>query len=228
MIAWYNKKHKSFSYSNKDKKFNKRIRMENKKLCKKYPWLIPRNRWSDEICWVRHSYDSIELDDMPKGWRKAFGDIWCEQVHDLLKKYNCIKDFRIQQLKEKFGQFRQYFNFSFKELNDLITDYEIISEYVCVRCGKLNSPVINNQGWYEPICKECYDKQRFNNVSYKKKIIDAGIESLEDMKIPTNYTVTCYSVSQGTYDMQRDISDIVQKIQYKARRRKDNSYAFFE
>ena len=48
--------------------------IRNKKLIKKYPWLIPRNRWTDKIP-NDYDYSWTELDSMEDGWRKAFGEM---------------------------------------------------------------------------------------------------------------------------------------------------------
>lgn len=53
----------------------KQIKMNNKKLCKRYPFLIPRNRWTDKLMWDKTDkyfmpYSYTELDAMPDGWRR--------------------------------------------------------------------------------------------------------------------------------------------------------------
>jgi hypothetical protein len=206
-----------------DRKRNKRIRIQNKKLCKKYLWLIPRNRWTGKICWDQ-PYEFTELDDMPSGWRKAFGDIWCEEYQKVLKKENRIQEFRVEQIKEKFGQLRFYHNGGSQELHDLTWCFEYISEYICVRCGKLNSPVINNYGWYEPLCKQCYEKEssRYKQLySYQERLEEAGVESIDDMLIPTSVTLNTYSKGKDTTRII-DMSNLVAKIRYKNRKKKNN------
>lgn len=43
-----------------------RIRIANKKLIKEYPFLLPRNRWTGEVC-SDYNYEYTELDAMPEG-----------------------------------------------------------------------------------------------------------------------------------------------------------------
>ncbi len=214
-------KRKYLDHSKKSRIKKKQERIKNKRLCKKYPWLIPRNRFSDKICWVAHPYDYTELDSMPNGWCKAFGDLWCEDIQQILEKNNYVDKLRIMQIKEKFGQLRTYFGPIPKEMDDLIWAYELISEYVCVRCGRLDSPIINNYGWYEPICRTCYNKQTWREEPYGERLKEAGIESLEDMKIPTSFVIRSCSKDE-TAELTIDISDLVAKIRYKNRKRRSN------
>lgn len=45
----------------------------NKQLVEKYPFLLPRNRWTGKVQ-EDYDYSYTELDGMPDGWRKAFGE----------------------------------------------------------------------------------------------------------------------------------------------------------
>ena len=117
----------------------------NKELCEKYPWLIPTNRWSgmriteaqnggfwsgspDSI--PDYDYEYTELDEMPKGWRLAFGDQMVEEIDQELRKYNYVDKYRITQIKEKYGSLRWYDNGSPR--GKLSDTYEIVE----VKCGE--------------------------------------------------------------------------------------------
>ena len=97
----------------------------NKFLCEKYPFLIPRNRWSgmriteaqnggywpsssDEI--PEYDYEYTELDSMPDGWRIAFGAQMCEELRDELLRFDYLDKYEITQIKEKYGSLRWYDN----------------------------------------------------------------------------------------------------------------------
>lgn len=80
------------------------IRKYNKQLIAKYPWLLPRNRWTGEVV-EDYDYSYTELDDMPDGWRAAFGEQMCEEIQqalNMMEPYQAA-DFRIVQIKEKYG-----------------------------------------------------------------------------------------------------------------------------
>lgn len=107
---------KTFSFSDKE---------YNKQLCEKYPFLIPRNLWSgmriteaqnggywpgEPGAIPEYDYEYTELDDMPKGWRIAFGEQMCEELKQELIKFNYLDDYEITQVKEKWGSLRWYDN----------------------------------------------------------------------------------------------------------------------
>ena len=72
--------------------------MNNQELIKKYPWLQIRNVWSDE----KIDSEFTWLDDLPKGWRKAFGLQMVEELDQILKKANYQGKYKITQVKEKW------------------------------------------------------------------------------------------------------------------------------
>ena len=217
--------------SKKKRKAIKRKQLRNKKLCKKYPWLIPRNRWTGVRDLGDWSY--TELGAMLSGWRKAFGDLWCEDIDREWRRNwrlgGSSDDFMIMQLKEKYGEFRQYFSSYPNNMMHVINGYEFISGYICRRCGKLDSPIIEVAGWYEPLCMECYIKgtaflsSKRTKEDYVNLLKEAGIEKVEDMMIPMNYKVHCWSPGQNDYEeVTVDISELTTKIRYKNRKRRSN------
>lgn len=107
----------------------KAIKEFNRELLKKYPWLEPRNDWSgkkitqcagsdgEEGFWPgdpqkhpEYDYEYTLLDDMPDGWRIAFGDEMVERIHQELVRHNYVDNYMIVQIKEKFGTLRWYDN----------------------------------------------------------------------------------------------------------------------
>ena len=136
---------------------------ENKKLVEKYPFLIPRNRWTGFIP-DDYDYSYTEIDDMPTGWRKAFGLQMCDEIAEILKKADYLNEYRITQIKEKYGYLRWY-DFGvpesiFTELGLVIAKYEVLSSKICIKCGKPATKV--TLGWIEPYCDECIS----NNCKY--------------------------------------------------------------
>lgn len=55
----------------------------NQKLIERFPFLMPRNRWAGEVP-EDYDYSYTELDSMPDGWRKAFGEQMCEDIREEL------------------------------------------------------------------------------------------------------------------------------------------------
>lgn len=79
---------------------------QNKKLVEAFPFLLPRNRWTDEVI-EDYDYTWTELDAMPEGWRKLFSEHMCAEIAAILKKANYLD----------------------KQC------YEILSERTCIVCG---------------------------------------------------------------------------------------------
>ena len=74
----------------------------NQKLIERFPFLIPRNRWTGKIP-EDYDYSYTELDSMPDGWRKAFGEQMCEDIREELVRAEYLDQYRITQIKEKYG-----------------------------------------------------------------------------------------------------------------------------
>ena len=124
----------------------------NKELCEKYPWLIPTNRWTGEVV-EDYDYDYTELDQMPDGWRIAFGDQMVEELNQELVKGGFVNDYRITQIKEKYGGLRWYDNGNTKEGYNIINKYESLSQRTCICCGKPAKYI--TLGWISPFCEDC-------------------------------------------------------------------------
>ena len=82
------------------------IQLRNKELAEKYPFLVPRNVWTDEID-GDYNYDYLLLTDYT-GWWKRFGIPLCEDLKNILIRNNCLDKFRFSQVKEKYGSLRLY------------------------------------------------------------------------------------------------------------------------
>ena len=149
---------------------NKRIKkkqrqLRNKKLYKRYPFLAIRNWRTDEPI----GYEFTYLDDMPDGWRKAFGKDMCEEIRRVLIKANYLNKYRVVQVKEKYGSLRWYDGCApssiFHELQDVINKYEEISERTCIRCGRPATRI--SLGWISPWCDECAERLS-DRVQFRK------------------------------------------------------------
>ena len=139
---------------------NKRIKKKQrklryKKLCKRYPFLTIRD-WDDKPL----SFNFTYLDDMPSGWKRAFGIDMCEDIRQVLVKANYLYDYRVGQVKEKYGTLRWYDygapSSIFRELQDVIDKYEELSYRTCIRCGRPATKI--SLGWISPFCDECAEK----------------------------------------------------------------------
>ena len=154
------------AYKEKDNKdFD--IQDYNIKLVEKYPFLRPTR--ADGTDFTSYDYTFTELDNMPDGWRIAFGEQMCEEIADLLKRANYLDKYHITQIKEKWGGLRWYDNgvpqAYYNELYDIIKKYEKLSEKTCIICGKPAKWITT--GWIIPICDDCKNKEESFSDSIK-------------------------------------------------------------
>ena len=127
---------------------------ENKTLCDKYPWLIPRNRFTGEIS-KTFDYRYTELDNMEPGWRKAFGEQFCEDMQNAINNLSddARNKFRILDIKEKYAMLRVYVNMSDVGIDGVIRKYAKMSKYICGKCGKSATKITTS--WFYPFCDKC-------------------------------------------------------------------------
>ena len=193
----------------------------NKKLVERYPFLLPRNVWTDKLD-EDYNYEYTRYDDISTGWKIGFGEFLLEDLRDALVKTNYLDKFRFTQIKENYGSLRMYTNGNPEEVYDVIQKYEFISEYICYKCGSPHACVVDDYGWYLPLCKDCWDKanklreeKRYKTISYEKAV---GKNLCE---LPDSYTIKRYSYG-GYEDIVYDISDTAQKIREAYKARKEN------
>lgn len=74
------------------------MKIKNWLLVKRYPWLKQKNAWTGESL----GYEFTWLDDMPQGWRKAFGKKMIKELDKILRKANYQNEYQIVQIKEKW------------------------------------------------------------------------------------------------------------------------------
>ena len=93
---------------------------------------------------------------MPEGWRIAFAEEMCKEIHEVLLKTNSVDSYRVLQVKEKYGKLCWYHTFAPDELEPIINKYEEISKKTCVVCGRPATKIHKN--WIGPLCDECVKK----------------------------------------------------------------------
>ena len=197
----------------------KQIKLKNKQLIKKYPFLAPKNCWTDKKS-KNYDYSYTEFDFIPDGWRIGFGEFLLEDLREACLKTNFLDKLRIIELKEKFGGLRIYTNGVPEEINEVIRKYEFISEYICMFCGNPNAFNINNGGWFMPICEKCWNNRNkkrriggYKEVPWSEKIKE------EWEYLPNSYKYTTFS-KNGNTTTTVDISDTVEKIKNKYKKRR--------
>lgn len=132
---------------------------ENKALVEEFPFLLPRNRWTDKVS-EEYDYSYTELDGMPDGWRFAFGLQMCRELKEILIKAGALGDYRITDIKEKNATLRWYDNGCpvkvEKEYWAWQSKYVELSRHTCITCGKKATKI--SIGYYAPYCEGCSSK----------------------------------------------------------------------
>lgn len=112
--------------------------------------------------------------DCDEGW---FDLIWklCEDI-DVIVNRESLTDFRVDQIKEKFGGLRFYVDGANKEVFDLINNAEVKSFKTCEICGKHGSMYVG-WGWFKTLCRKCSKTDtRRTWIKITKKTTDGNIK----------------------------------------------------
>lgn len=143
-----------------------KIKEENRRLVERYPFLAPK--------WETYDYEFTYLDDIPQGWKKAFGVEFCEELRNILIEGDYLDKYQVVQAKEKYGGLRWYDNGAPKriwdKLTDIVSKYEKISERTCVRCGKPGKMI--KTFWISPYCEDCFYEIFNKDEDYEKWTFD--------------------------------------------------------
>lgn len=124
------------------------------------------------------------LERIPEQWGKWVdcGDGWNWILEDLDRKLSYLDpDYQLNQVKEKFGTLRFYYQPSVREdikldlMDDAVTIAEMLSTSTCETCG--NSSKVSNSkkgveydstvglklrgGWYKTLCAGCAEAEGF-------------------------------------------------------------------
>lgn len=138
---------------------------EIKKLVERYPYLLPRNVWTDKIP-EDYDYTYIKYLEIPAGWERLFFQM-CEDIRQPLIDASCLDEFRFTQVKEKCNTLRCYHSDAPKEVDDIILKYEAMSYYVCTQCGK--PATCMTTGYLASFCDDCWkDFVRHEKIEWIK------------------------------------------------------------
>jgi len=209
---------KYIKVNKKNKRKLKRVKIRNRHLVKKYPWIAPRNWWNGKLIdGYDYSYTEWEL---PIGWHKAFGQMYLKELGAAIKEAGLEREFEIQQIKEKYGSLRVYTNCYTEEIQGIIDKYEYLSENICIKCGKPDVKQIT-KGWIYPICFDCYTNKSANTEDQKMKLYREATEGSTDT-MADSYTIRRFNIdgsSEHTYDISETANAIRKHYERRMKRR---------
>ena len=103
---------------------------QNKKLVEKYPFLLPRNVFTDKVD-PDYDYSYIRgIGELPNGWEKLFLQM-CEDLRKQLIKDNQLESFRFTQIKEKYNRMECYNNGCTEAAQMCLAKYSYLSRILC-------------------------------------------------------------------------------------------------
>ena len=132
---------------------------QNKRLVDRYPFLLPRNVWTDLLP-DDYDYSYIRgVEEVPKGWERLFLQL-CEDIRQPLIDANFLEKFRFTQIKEKYNSLECYNNGAPEKVHEIINKYSVMAGYICTVCGK--PATFETYGYIESYCDECKNKYAQN------------------------------------------------------------------
>ena len=158
-----------FLKAKRSKEEDKKIQDYNKKLIKDFPFLMPCEILDKEEMQT-YDYQVTWLDNMPIGWRIAFGIKMCEEIKNQLLRIpfgdsgTLLDNYKITDIKEKYGSLCWYDSCGNEEIKKIIDKYEKISWDTCIVCG--STATLESAGWISPYCEECAKKE-YKRVNFK-------------------------------------------------------------
>ena len=127
----------------------------------RYPWLTVYN-WRNE----KRYYTTIWASPRDGGWNKAFFWQMMEDIRKAAKEDGILKELKTDDYKSKYGGLRFYVSGATRKVDEIIHEYEYLSEAICECCGEPD--VGSTKGWITPICRKCYAKSYNSTRSYEE------------------------------------------------------------
>ncbi len=135
------------------------IQLCNYFLVKRYPFLKPSCGWDTNMIYnspsYKYRYQDTWIDCVPRGWRKIVFSM-CKELKRAIKELEHPEDYKIHQVKEKFGKLCWYTEGGNQNTRDIEQKYENLSTHICINCGKPATKT--TAGWITYVCNDCYEK----------------------------------------------------------------------
>lgn len=132
--------------------------VENRWESRKYEIFYNFLEFLENFLGIFHAIPTHSLHTwIPEGWRKAFGvQLWKEIRHSLYKSggWKAVCSFRINDIKEKYGELQIYPEATTSEVYKIIRKYEYISGRTCIICGEPATCETPVEYWKCPYCDE--------------------------------------------------------------------------
>lgn len=125
----------------------------------KYPFMAVHNSWSGRRLSSLHTM----YEDIPAGWRFAFGRKFLTELRTAWIASSRPRNFYFVSIKTKDGKLEMYYAGATQSLRTIITKYRHLSQYYCEICGDF-SEYLTNDTHPAYLCESCY----FDYLAKKK------------------------------------------------------------
>lgn len=116
--------------------------------------------------WIHCIPMYTELDALDNGWRLKFGKQLCKDIKKSLLREGGrrrLKEYRIMQIKEKYGFLHWYdAEGNIEIMREIIPKYEELSYHTCINCGKPATK--RSTGWICPYCDNCIGDRDYIDI----------------------------------------------------------------
>ncbi len=124
-------------------------------LIEKYPHINLNDHIWNELINTPNEYGT--------GWHDLIIEL-IEKIEEIYRKNNTdISEFKIDQIKEKYGELSFDASSSIKEVYDVILEYEYKADTICEECGETGS-LCENNGWLQTLCEKCAYKKGYKKI----------------------------------------------------------------
>ena len=123
--------------------------MNREEILREYPFLKPYPMNPEYL----NEDTALMIDSIPDGWMVFIWDM-VKEIKECLIENNCLNEYMLCQVKEKYGSLRWYDNLTCTQ--DIISKYEDIAYHTCCVCGKEATKY--SKGWILPFCDKCYSE----------------------------------------------------------------------
>ena len=101
--------------------------------------------------------------ELPKGWVKL-GNELLHELHELKLGKVLKDDFKVLQMKEKFGGFVVYCTPQPLIVENLIKSFEEMAERTCQDCGYFPATLCERKSWMRTLCSNCANRDGFDKA----------------------------------------------------------------
>lgn len=134
-------------------------------MCGEYPFLIPRDPsdghrlTDDKMFWDaisasdEYNFETTLLDDLPAGWKKAFGESLCLYLKDALEQSGNFDDYVVYNAGRRLGRLLWVDNCNDDRVRSVIDRYADMSAETCCVCGERADVFSVSERM--PYCRSC-------------------------------------------------------------------------